>query len=249
MRSNQTELVQFVPQESGEPQHKGVESQVGIRTMISPNRFWTIGPCPDSFELADLILSWTGEQSSPRRISVAKERPSVFRTLMTTNQSFATATLRLVLGLLFFAQSVQTMLSWFGSYGFSASMSLRSGTFSAPTEINVIVIVAEFFGGLTLIVGFLTRVVAASIAVNAMMALVMVDSNDGFFMNWSAVHNGGGFGFHLLTAAIAFFLMLQGAGAASVDHVLFPCARESYQQILDMTKTVAVGKIKLLRRL
>jgi putative oxidoreductase len=217
--------------------------------MMSPNRFWTLGRCPDSFELADLILSWTGDQSSPRRISVAKERPSVFRTLMATNQSFATAMLRLVLGLLFFAHSVQNMLSWFGSYGFSASMSLRSGTFTAPTEITVIAVAAEFFGGLSLIVGFLTRVVAAGIAVNAVMAILMVDTNNGFFMNWSAVHNGGGFGFHLLAAAIAFFLVLQGAGAVSVDHVLFPCARESYRQILDMTKTVAVGKIKLLRRL
>lgn len=217
--------------------------------MISPHRFWKLGRCPDSCELADLILSWTGEQSSPRRISIAKERPSVFRTVVATHQSFATAMLRLVLGLLFFAQSVQNMLSWFGSYGFSASMSLRSGTFSVPTEITVIAVAAEFFGGLSLIVGFLTRVVAAGIAANAMMAILMVGSNDGFFKNWSAVYHGGGFGFHLLTAAIAFFLVLQGAGAISVDHVLFPCAPESHRQILDMTKTVAVGKIKLLRRL
>jgi putative oxidoreductase len=217
--------------------------------MMSPNRFWTLGRCPDSFELADLILSWTGDQSSPQRISVAKERPSVFRTLMATHPSFATAMLRVVLGLLFFTQSAQTMLSWFGSYGFSATMSLRSGTFSAPTEITFIAVAAEFFGGLSLIGGFLTRVVAAGIAVNAVMAILIAGSNDGFFMNWSAVHNGGEFGFHLLTAAIAFFLMLQGAGAVSVDQVLFPSARESYRQILDVTKTVAVGKIKLLRRL
>src|SRR6201987_607556 len=217
--------------------------------MMSPNRFWTLGRCPDSFELADLILSWTGEQSSPRQINVAKERPYLFRPAKATNQSFATAMLRLVLGLLFFADGVQNMLSWFGSYGFSASMSLRSGTFSAPTEITVIAVAAEFFGGLSLIVGFLTRVVAAGIAVNAGMAILMVDTNEGVFRNWSAVHNGGEFGFHLLTAAIAFFLILQGAGAGSVDPVLFSSARESYRQILDMTKTVAVGKIKLLRRL
>ncbi len=217
--------------------------------MIFPSKFWTIGRRPDSFELADLILSWTGEQSSLRRINVAKEHPSVFRTLMTTNQSFATAMLRLVLGLLFFTQSVQTMLSWFGSYGFSASMSLRSGTFSAPTEITVIAVAAEFFGGLSLILGFLTRVVAVGIAVNAVTAILIVGSNDGFFMNWSAVHNGGGVGFQVLVASIAFFLILQGAGAVSVDQVLFPCAHESYRQILDMTKSVAVGKIKLLRKL
>src|SRR6201987_5512686 len=117
--------------------------------MMSPNRFWTLGRCPDSFELADLILSWTGEQSSPRQINVAKERPYLFRPAKATNQSFATATLRLVLGLLFFADGVQNMLSWFGSYGFSASMSLRSGTFSAPTEITVIAVAAEFDRGIS----------------------------------------------------------------------------------------------------
>jgi uncharacterized membrane protein YphA (DoxX/SURF4 family) len=58
-------------------------------------------------------------------------------------------------------------------------MSLRAGTFSAPTEITVIAVTAEFSGGLSLIVGFLARVVAAGIAVNAVMAILMVDSNDG----------------------------------------------------------------------
>jgi hypothetical protein len=62
---------------------------------------------------------------------------------------------------------------------FSASMSLRAGTFSAPTEITVIAVTAEFFGGLSLIVGFFARVVAAGIAMNAVMAILMVDSNDG----------------------------------------------------------------------
>src|ERR1700751_3710004 len=35
----------------GERQHESVWSQVGIRTMMSPNRFWMVGRCPDSFEL------------------------------------------------------------------------------------------------------------------------------------------------------------------------------------------------------
>jgi len=78
-----------------------------------PKRFWTLGRSPDSFELADLILSWTGDESSPRRIS-AKKSFQVLRTLMATNHSSATAILRLVLGLVFFARGVETMVGWFG---------------------------------------------------------------------------------------------------------------------------------------
>jgi hypothetical protein len=81
------------------------------------------------------------------------------------------------------------------------------------------------------------------------MAILTVDSNYGFFISGFGTQNGTGFELHLLVLAITLFLMMQGSGAASVDGVLFPSARESYQQILDLTKTVAVGKIRLLRRM
>ncbi len=215
-----------------------------------PKRFWTLGRCPDSFELADLILSWTGDESSPRRISAEKVRFPVFRTLMATNHNFATAILRLVLGLVFFAHGAQKMTGWFGGYVFSGTMSFSPGPLHSPTAIAAaIAIAAEFFGGLGLVMGFLTRVIAAGVAVNVVVAILTVDSNYGFFINGLGAQNGAGFEFHLLVLAITLFLMMQGSGAASVDGVLFPSARQSYQQILDMTKTVAVGKIRLIRRL
>jgi putative oxidoreductase len=216
---------------------------------MSSDKFWTLGRRPDSFELADLILSWTGNESSPRRIRVQKEHGSVLRTLVATNHSFATTVLRLALGLVFFVHSVQNVMGWFGSFGFSSTMSFRTGTFSGPTAITVIAVAAEFLGALSLIVGFVTRLVAAGLAVNIAITILMVDGNSNFFMDWSGVHNGAGFEFHLLALAIAFFLIMQGAGAVSVDGVLLPSTRESYQPILDMSKTIAVGKIRLLRRL
>jgi putative oxidoreductase len=39
-------------------------------------------------------------------------------------------------------------------------------------------------------------------------------------MNWNGTQKGEGFEFHLLVLAIAAFLMIRGAGAFSVDHVL-----------------------------
>lgn len=214
-----------------------------------PKRLWTLGRCPDSFELVNLILSWTGDDPNPRRIRAEKERFPVLRMLLATQHSPAIAVLRMVLGLVFFAFGLEKMVGWFGGYGLAGRTSFPTGASHSPTAIAVIATAAEFFGGLSLIAGFLTRVVAAGVAVNVVVAILTVDSKYGFFIGGFGTQNGAGFEFHLLVLAITLFLMMQGSGAASVDGVLFPPARESYQQILDLTKTVAVGKIRLLRRL
>jgi putative oxidoreductase len=79
---------------------------------------------------------------------------------------------------------------------------------------------AEFLGGLGLILGFLTRIAAFGIAVNMVVAVVMVHSSNGFFMNWSGAQKGEGFEYHLLALAITTFLMIRGAGAFSLDRVI-----------------------------
>jgi putative oxidoreductase len=81
-------------------------------------------------------------------------------------------------------------------------------------------IAAEFFGGLGLILGFLTRVAAVGIAATMLVAIGMVHSAFGFFMNWSGNQKGEGFEYHLLVLAMTAFLMIHGAGAFSVDRAI-----------------------------
>ena len=83
---------------------------------------------------------------------------------------------------------------------------------------------AELFGGLGLILGFLTRVAAFGIAVNMVVAIAMVHGPFGFFMNWTRAHKGEGFEYHLLTLAITAFLMIRGAGAFSLDRAIATAA-------------------------
>jgi len=73
---------------------------------------------------------------------------------------------------------------------------------------------------LGLILGFLTRIAAFGIAVNMVVAVAMVHSNFGFFMNWTGTQKGEGFEYHLLALALTAFLMIRGAGAFSLDHVI-----------------------------
>jgi putative oxidoreductase len=144
----------------------------------------------------------------------------MIRRLFATDDSTATAILRVVLGLVFFAHGAQKMLGWFGGYGFSGTMGFFTGAMHIPAPLAFLAIAAEFFGGLGLILGFLTRIAAFGIAVNMLVAITAVHSTFGFFMNWSGTQRGEGFEFHLLVLAMTAFLMIRGAGAFSMDRAL-----------------------------
>jgi uncharacterized membrane protein YphA (DoxX/SURF4 family) len=59
----------------------------------------------------------------------------MIRKLFATDDNTATVILRLVLGVVFFAHGAQEMLSWFGGYGFSATMGLFTGVLHIPTPL------------------------------------------------------------------------------------------------------------------
>jgi putative oxidoreductase len=144
----------------------------------------------------------------------------MIRKMFATDDSTATTILRLVLGVVFFAHGAQKMLGWFGGFGFSATMAMFTGMMHIPAPLAFLAIVAEFFGGLGLILGFLTRIAAFGIGVNMLVAIVTVHGAFGLFMNWTGSQQGEGFEYHLLVLAMVAFLMIRGAGALSVDRAL-----------------------------
>jgi putative oxidoreductase len=137
--------------------------------------------------------------------------------LFATDDNTATIILRSVLGVIFFAHGAQKMLGWFGGFGFSGAMGYFTGTMHIPAVFAFLAIAAEFFGGLGLILGFLTRIAASGIAVNMIVAIATVHSEFGFFMNWTGTQKGEGIEYHLLVLAITAFLIVRGAGAFSLD--------------------------------
>ncbi len=139
--------------------------------------------------------------------------------LMGTSNDVAPTILRLVLGVVFFAHGAQKMLGWFGGYGFHGTMGFFEHM-GMPAPVALLVICTEFFGGLGLIVGLLTRIAALGIGVEMIGAIFMVHLANGFFMNWFGNQKGEGFEYHLLTIAIAAALLLRGAGAFSLDRAL-----------------------------
>jgi putative oxidoreductase len=144
----------------------------------------------------------------------------MIRRLFATDDSTATAILRLVLGIVFFAHGGQKMFGWFGGFGFSGTMGFFTGAMHIPAPLAVLAIAAEFLGGLGLVLGFLTRIAAFGIAVTMLVAIATVNSAVGFFMNWFGTQRGEGYEYHLLVLAMTTFLMIRGAGAFSLDRAI-----------------------------
>ncbi len=149
----------------------------------------------------------------------------MIRKLIATDNDAATTILRLVLGVIFFAHGAQKMLGWFGGYGFTGTMGFFTGAMHIPAVFAFLAIAAEFFGGLGLIIGLLTRIASFGIFCNMIVAVTMVHGRFGFFMNWTGTQKGEGYEYHLLILAATAFLMIRGAGAASVDRLLSSTAK------------------------
>jgi putative oxidoreductase len=141
------------------------------------------------------------------------------RLLATSNDGVLTL-LRLVLGVVFFLHGAQKALGWFGGFGFSGTMHAFTGMMHIPAPFAFLAIMAEFLGGIGLIVGFLARVAAFGIAMNMCVAIAMVHFANGPFMNWYGNQKGEGYEYHLLAIVIALTIMIRGAGALSVDRAI-----------------------------
>ena len=141
------------------------------------------------------------------------------RSLFQTNGGWTAFVLRVALGIVFLVHGAQLTLGWFGGHVFSETMT-NFGKMGMPAPVAALVILAQFLGGLGLLVGLLTRIAAFGIFAVMLGAIFIVHIKIGFFMNWAGQQHGEGYEFHLLAIAITIALMIAGAGNLSLDKAI-----------------------------
>ena len=126
--------------------------------------------------------------------------------------TLALAILRVVLGFIFAVHGWQK----YNDIGI-AGMQAGFGQMGVPNAevFAVLVIVLELVGGVLLILGFLSRPIAALLAVEMIGALVLVHAPNGFFVNEN------GYELVLILAAAALTIALAGPGRWSLDYAVF----------------------------
>jgi putative oxidoreductase len=140
--------------------------------------------------------------------------------LFRTYPSWAPVFARLALGVIFFAHGAQKFLGLFGGPGMSKTIQ-GFQSMGIPPFLTFIVIIAEFFGGIAIIFGFLTRIATLGLVIDMLVATYKVHLPNGFFINWYNVPNKGhGIEYNLALIGLALSLLVWGAGNLSVDQVI-----------------------------
>src|SRR5438128_11434264 len=120
---------------------------------------------------------------------------------------------RVVVGAIFAVHGAQGLFGAFGGPGLSAVVQMMG-------PLGYLVTIGEFFGGLGIMLGVLSRFSAASLIVIMLGAIAMVHAQFGFFMNWTGKQPGEGFEYHLLAIALFAVILLGGPGRLALGRFL-----------------------------
>ena len=137
-----------------------------------------------------------------------------------TFPSWSHLVVRLGLGVIFFAHGAQKVFGWFGGRGLSATIA-GFRQMNIPPAATVLAAFIECFGGLAVLVGFLTRPAALGLIAVMLVAIAKVHAAHGFFLNWSMTPGKGhGFEFNLALLAMALAILIGGGGVLSIDRLI-----------------------------
>ena len=143
----------------------------------------------------------------------------MFKKMLRTRNDGVLTLIRIVAGGVMLPHGMQKMFGWFGGAGFMGTIH-GFGQRGFPAPLVILVIFAEFFGSIGMIIGFLSRIAAFSIAVDMTVAAITVTSKFGLFINWAGKQKGEGMEYQLLMIAMALAIVIAGGGALSVDRAL-----------------------------
>lgn len=145
--------------------------------------------------------------------------------MFSTNTSklllWAPVAIRLGLAVIFIAHGGQKLFGIWGGPGLQTTIESFERSIGVPSYLTLIVVGTEFFGGLTVLIGFFTRLAAAGLAIEMVAAIIKVHLMNGFFLNWSiTAGKGHGYEFNLALLAMSVALLLSGPGKFALDRML-----------------------------
>jgi putative oxidoreductase len=131
----------------------------------------------------------------------------LFRPSSSRQVSLGLAALRIAVGAIFIRHGAQKLFT-FGFAGVTGAFA-QMGV-PLPGVMGPFVALLEFFGGIALVIGFLTRLLGLGFAIDMLVAILLVQLSKGF----------GGYELEFLLLMSSLALFLAGAGRFSVDALI-----------------------------
>jgi putative oxidoreductase len=136
--------------------------------------------------------------------------------LLTTNAGWGITLVRVVTGIVFMMHGSQKLFGAFGGGGIDGTAGYMASLGLEPAILMAFLAgTGEFFGGLFLVLGLLTRFAAVATAMVAVVALLTVHINNGFFMS------NNGFEFILILLVNSLALIVAGSGKFGLDKEIY----------------------------
>lgn len=130
--------------------------------------------------------------------------------------------LRVVAGGVLFLYGSAKLLAWFGGAGFQGTLDAFQTNLGVPAWLGAMAVFAEFFGGLGLALGLLTRVAAfGALCTMAVAVYTKVGAGLPAQIGQSIAAHGAELFFPLTLAAMCLCLLATGAGRFSLDQRFF----------------------------
>jgi len=140
---------------------------------------------------------------------------SLLNKMLASKAGIAALILRVPVGLILMAHGAQKLFGWFDGNGLAGTAQWLSSMGMEPGLLMAILAGgAEFFGGLALVFGLLTRPAALVAAFTMLVAIFSVHISNGLF---SA---NGGYEYALTLMVALLSLVVQGGGSFSIDKAL-----------------------------
>src|SRR4051812_25730031 len=136
--------------------------------------------------------------------------------------------IRLVVGGIFMMHGSQKLFGAFGGPGLKAIVEM----FGAP--LGYLVTIGEFFGGVGLVFGFLSRFSAASLIVIMSGAIVMVHGKNGFFLGKGpdSLLKDAGFEYCVALIGLLLPILICGPGRFSIGQFFLPKSSRTGRPII-----------------
>ena len=136
------------------------------------------------------------------------------QSILASRAGLGATALRVPVGVILAAHGAQKLFGWFGGYGLEGTGQWMASVGFEPGYLMALLAgSAEFFGGIALVLGLLTRPAAAIAAVTMLMAMT-VHAGNGLFLS----NDGYEFALALLAATVS--LVFQGGGAYALDSLV-----------------------------
>src|SRR6267142_1224069 len=154
--------------------------------------------------------------------TVSRDRPAVDVALLVA---------RVIVGVIFAAHGSQKLFGAFGGPGLSAMVQPPP---NGMGPLGYPVTIGEFFGGVGLVFGFLSRFSAASLIVIMLGAIAMVHGKNGFFLGKGpdSVLKDAGFEYCLALIGLLLPILICGPGRFSIGQFFLPKSSRTGRPII-----------------